>query len=113
VKVPTLKQLGTNSALDPLIYTFLGSGTITVLAAFFQRETFLHVMLVIDCLLVLSLIAAYFMFAFRDPDRLAPPSHQRYMAKLLLDERRTSGMIIDGTITSNTQRPDHKALEHG
>ena len=112
-RLPALKQMSANSALDSLLYAWLACLPISLTSALFTDKTLLHFCLFIWGILTVALIGAFFYFALKDPDRLAPPSHQRYMARLLADERRSIGATIEGVVTSNPAAEQGKALTHG
>jgi hypothetical protein len=91
-----VERVRTNSAMNPLLWLCGCSLPFTVWGAVWAPYPNSVIFLCLAAASILSAIAAYFIWMFRDPNRLQSEDYQLENQRMLLGDERAPGIILGG-----------------
>lgn len=101
-----IERVRTNSAMNPLLWLNGCSLPFTIPGAIWGPHPLNMVMMTIAGTTILSAVAAYFIWMFRDPNRLQSEDYQlEHQRMLLLGDERAPGVVIDATAATVPNNP--------
>ena len=103
-----VERVRTNSALNPLLWLCGVTLFFTTPGAIWGPSPISYIFLALACATVAAPILAYFIWMFRDPDKIQSEHYQleRRKIDLLGDERHRGPPLIDGELVDNKRLKD-------
>lgn len=104
-----IERVRTNSAMNPLLWLNGCSLPFTITGAIWAPTPVNYGLLAIAVATILASVIAYFIWMFRDPNRLQSEDYQLENQRMLLGDERHPGVLIDGK--ANIPAPKMPSLE--